>query len=340
MASTGGFCSLQSPAALDRTRQASYPLNRNFSYPYHLSRNWQKGKIIMTLHKDMQPAALEMLCQKTGMPAPVTEKVLSYTKTADFSAAEAFYPGLFSVDTGTAAVKGLRALFEREDENGLLILTVMLTAALRAREEFLQKGIPEKIWLDTMACFARFVRENFEATGVYSFDRDSWAYRQLSMRLFRLGELEYEMCAYAGAPIHTEGISLKEGDPILSLHIPSDARLSREGLAASYETAKAFFRKYYPDFHYGGGWCHSWIISPALKKLLPPQSKILTFQSDFVITSQDEDGDSYKQWLFKNPRLDVKDFPEDTSLQRRAKAHLLAGGKIGEAAGVLRPGLL
>lgn len=162
-----------------------------------------------------------------------------------------------------------------------------------------------------------------------------WAYRQLSLALFRVGALEYEMKA-AGRAIGPA----KAGGPVLSLHIPSDALLTRESLDASYRAAKAFFARFFPDFHYQCAYCHSWIISPGLQPLLPPGSKILTFQQDFDILEMEPDSDSYRLWLFQTDETDPARFPEGTSLQCRAKAHLLAGGKLGEALGVLKMGLL
>lgn len=293
----------------------------------------------MSLQKDLNAAALGALCQKIQMPQPAAEKVAALAQSYDFTAAEAYYPGLFSVETGDQAVQGLRALLAPDEEDGMLMLTVMLAGALNTGERCRKLGIPEKVWLDTMGCFSRFVRENFESEGVYSFDRDFWAYRQLSMVLFRIGALEYEMRALEGA-VQAGGLTLLEGTPILSIHIPSDAVLTRESLDESYGAAKVFFARHFPEFHYRCGWCHSWIISPNLQKLLPDTSKILTFQGDFIITKVDENAEGYKFWLFKTKDSNMADYREDTSLQRRAKAHLLAGGKIGEAAGILKPGLL
>lgn len=293
----------------------------------------------MSLREDLNAAALERLCSVIQMPPQVTQRVCALAQSYDFAPAEAHYPSLFSVKTGDEAVKSLRGLLVPDDD-GMLMLTVMLAGALRAFRQYRQQGIPEEIWVDTMKCFSRFVGENFESSGVYRFDRDFWAFRQLSMALFRIGTLEYEMRAYSGETIEAGGLTIREGDAILSLHIPSDAVLTRESLDESYGATKAFFGRYYPDFSYKCGWCHSWIISPHLKELLPAASKILVFQGDFILTKVDDDAQGYRSWLFKTSSADVTGYREDTSLQRRAKAHLLSGGKIGEAAGILRPGLL
>ncbi|MFR1984187.1 MAG: hypothetical protein ACLS4Z_11125, partial [Christensenellaceae bacterium] len=86
----------------------------------------------------------------------------------------------------------------------------------------------------------------------------------------------------------------------------------------------------------GKTFCCSWLLSPALEKLLPETSKILGFQRRFDVLYVNEDEDGYKQWVFKTIDLPPERFPENTTLQRNMKAYVLAGGKIGEAFGILR----
>lgn len=295
---------------------------------------------MVSLKNDMNPAALKELCVKIDMPASVTEKVIGYAETYDFTAAEEFYPGLFSLETGSASVDGLKACFGEDDPDSLLMLTVMLAAALKTGRTYAEKGMPEKVWVDTMACFSRFVKEDQVSYGKDCFTRAFWAYRQLAMTLFRIGTMEYEMVPLHGAPVDLPELKAELGEPALSLHIPSDADLSRESLDATYAEAKAFFAKFYPEYKYRCAWCGSWIISPKLRDVLPENSRILIFQSDFIFTHIREESDSYKHWVYKNPDLEPKDFPEDTSLQRRLKAYVLAGNNPGSAEGILRPEIL
>jgi len=70
---------------------------------------------------------------------------------------------------------------------------------------------------------------------------------------------------------------------------------------------------------------------------LPEDSGIRRFAGDYDRFQVREDSTDFYRWLFRklNP-IPVEDLPEDTSLQRAAKARLAAGGKIGMAWGVLR----
>ena len=202
------------------------------------------------------------------------------------------------------------------DEGGWKMLSVQLAGALLAREHYRKRGISDEIFLDTMGCFNRFVREHKESYGEYGFDRWWWTGRQLSMELFRIGALEYELAG---------------GD--IAVHIPSDADLSAAALDRSFADARVFFKEKLSES--GDFVCTSWLLSPELKKLLPEDSKILGFQRRFALEGFEE-SEEYKVWLFKNPALPPENFPENTTLQRNAKAHILSGGKIGAGTGRIK----
>lgn len=159
-------------------------------------------------------------------------------------------------------------------------------------------------------------------TGSPDFDRGWWTYRQLSLQLFRLGELEYELREY-------------DGLPAAAIHIPSDADLSPEAVDRSLTEADIFFRSHFgPRVAYT---CRSWLLSPSLIPLLGENSNILSFQRRFDIKSRDLESREFVQWLFyTSPDTPVELFEERTSLQRAVKGMLLAGGSLGSAFGVLR----
>ena len=87
--------------------------------------------------------------------------------------------------------------------------------------------------------------------------------------------------------------------------------------------------------------CESWLLSPVLKDLLPPASRILRFQRAFDLTPGTEDErEAVLQWVFrltapqqKNVSLDA--LPENTSLQKSMKRFLLSGGVFTAASGPL-----
>jgi hypothetical protein len=205
-----------------------------------------------------------------------------------------------------------------EDTLGFATLREHLLAACKAWDVYQQKGIGEDIYLDTMGAFSRFVREHRVSFGCYGFDRGFWTIRQTGCILFRIGVLEYE---------------LREQD--VSLHIPSDASLTRQELRDSLERAKEFLARFFPDYVSLPMTCHSWLLSPELPGLLEPEARILTFQRGFAITPAEDDG-NFRLWAFRRSDLSYEELPENTTLQRRLKAFLLEGNRFHSGRGVLR----
>lgn len=219
------------------------------------------------------------------------------------------------------------------DPDGMKILACMMRAMQDSHALYIEEKIPEKIFTDTMKCFTRFLKEHEVSFGCCGFDRDFWTGRQLSLLLFRLGELEFEIVSE-----DREASSQEEGHAqyLLHVHIPSDADLSPERCDESFDMAKQFFAEHFKETDGSPFACDSWLLSPALKKLLPEGSRILQFQNRFEVKSWNQESDDFLEWVFKRKDLPLKELPEDTSLQRKMKAYLLAGGKVGEAYGEMR----
>jgi hypothetical protein len=273
---------------------------------------------------------IRSLCEEIKLPVEITGQITKITLDNDFSFVEEHFNKLFSVETGDEAYKNIVKL--KENEYGLKPLAIYLAAAIKTWELYEKLGIPRIIYTDTMKMFSRFVHEHFETYGFYGFDRDFWIYRILSSSLFRLGTLEFELKKCA------ENDRLKgyaaEGEKIISVHIPSDAVMTRENLNNSYKMLKDFFAKYFPE--YGGkiAFCGTWLLDPVLKDLLPEKSKILEFQSDYKIIDISLENSEFVTWVYKKKFDNFNLLPENTTLQRNMKKHLLSGGVISLATGI------
>lgn len=259
------------------------------------------------------------LCERIHLPGEIREKVMDYYRTADFGPTESLREGLKSRDTEARARRELEEILE-PDPGKIKMLTYMLLCGADLYHWYEEKGISEQIFFDTMGCFSRFIEECRVITGAYAFDREWWTGRQISGNLFRIGELEYEM--------------IDDGKKRVSIHIPSDAVLTREKCDASMEAAESFFAKYFPDYQDKDYVCHSWLLAPELKVLLPEDSHILDFQRRFRIQEVDYQGQEYAEWVFKTRNVRVEDFPENTRLQKNMKKYLQGGGKIANGFGV------
>jgi hypothetical protein len=282
------------------------------------------------------------LCQKISIPQDVTKSVLERIAAGDIDKAAPYFNGLFEPDKAADSAKAIEELFTDESgtpvDSGFGVLAVFLAAALRLYDIYEEMGIDAEIYNDTMSFIRAILNDNLALYGTYTFRNVAWwYYKQLSRIIIKVGTLEFErMYLSAG---FAKMCSLPEGAPVLSVHIPTGAEMTREALDESYSKARKFYKNFYPDFSDAPFFCHSWLLSPALKTLLPHCSKILGFQSDYQIVDVDEANEGFYLYIY-NQREKVTDneqLPENTSLQRAVKRHLLNGGKIGLATGIIMP---
>lgn len=210
----------------------------------------------------------------------------------------------------------------RDDSCGLKMLCVMLNAACVSYKNYRQLNIPDNVFVATMKCFSRFASEYMRQYGCFGFDREFWVGRQLSLTLFRLGELEYEL---------TNHNNVKE----VALHIPSAADISADKVDESLNLARKFCQEYFPAYANVPYVITSWVLCPAISQILPPCSNLVKFRERFDIVAFAAD-EGYKLWVFGSENLKTQDFPQNTTLQRGLTAYIRDGGKMGEWTGVLR----
>lgn len=259
---------------------------------------------------------LENLCRDICLPAEVTARVLTLDKTVSLPLEklrreESWDEGLLEAEAALAP-----------DTDGFGMLTCMLRCALDCRKDYESMGFPEQVYIDTMKCFSRFVGEHMVSFGRFGFDRGFWTVRQVSAKLFRIGELEYEV------------VVDEDGQKAVSIHIPSDAKLENTLLRQSYLEAKKLLIPAFPEFSDAPWGCGSWLLAPVLRELLPEHSRILTFQRSFRIVKTHPSTD-FMEWVYKREDIPIEELPEDTSLQRRLKAYLLADYEFHSGMGIL-----
>lgn len=234
-----------------------------------------------------------------------------------------------------ARIQLVELLQDYDNENGMAELAVMLAAALHTRKRYKAIGISDGIYLDTMGCFRRFLAETQNNTRDWKFDRGFWTWRQTACCLFRLGTLEFEYteCFHDGVP------RVDKEDMLISVHIPSDAKMTKENLSGSYREMEEFYKRYGNAICHKGNpkavICHTWLLSPGLLQFLGKDSHIRNFAEDYEIFDTDGDNNGCLEWLFEGKK-DLKALPENTGLQKEVKKYLLQGGIIGQGFGRLK----
>ena len=266
---------------------------------------------------------VQELCNRIQLQEIVAEKVNAFISSYDFTNLEATLQDLITPETAKAAYEKLMATFP-EDEDKIKVLACYLIGVSRVYDRYQKRGISDEIFTETFKCFTRFIEECKVKTGKYAFDRAFWTWRQASMLLFRIGDLEYELVN-------------ENGRKEISVHIPSDAKMKDIDIDASIKAAQEFFVVHYPEYADSDYVCDSWLLSPKLKDLLSEESNIIRFQNRFEITSEDKEAKDIFEWLFKTSEdAEIATLPENTSLQRKAKELLLKGDNIGIAVGVMK----
>ncbi len=264
---------------------------------------------------------INKLCEDIKLQRIMYNQVITFIKAYNFTNIEEIIEELCNPVTGFSAYEKLNDLF---NSNSTKILAVYLVCATRVRKKYEKLGIENQVFVDTMKCFVRFIDECKEKTGEYAFDRAYWTYRQLSMVVFRIKELEYEF-------------KNVDGDRFIKIHIPSDAKFDKENVDISIKEAKKFINNYFKDFRNCRFICNSWLLSLKLRELLNVDSNILSFQNRFEIVKQDVEAKDFIQWLFQTSiNTDISLLKENTSLQKKVKNLLLQGENIGSGEGVLK----
>ena len=269
--------------------------------------------------KDMD---LYELYDLIDLQTEMIQKLKLVGEKIDLKQIDFYLKQLMDRETAVESYRHLKTLLE-EDKDNMKMLYCQLECARRVFDQYQKKHIKDTIYKDTMKCFSRFIEECKKKNGRMFFDRDWWTYRQISMSLFRIGELEYEFQKY-------------EDENVIAIHIPSDANLSKGAVNASMKQAEIFFQTYYHDYKYEKYSCDSWLLSPRLKPLLSKKSNILSFQNRFHIVRENNEDKGYIEWLFQVPiDTNYKNLPAKTDLQKKVKEILLNGGNIGSAYGII-----
>lgn len=109
---------------------------------------------------------------------------------------------------------------------------------------------------------------------------------------------------------------LKEGDYLLALHIPSGNGYTPERVKNSCTLALAFYREYFPEYHYVGFWSESWLYDPGLAKVLGPERNISRVQRQFYCYPTMAGDDMARREVLHDPQGDFTQVKPKTTLEK------------------------
>ena len=209
-------------------------------------------------------------------------------------------------------------------------------ASERLRENYRTANLTDELFWDTIADLKFKLIECHDVYDIWGTFVASWYPWFYTMHRFKLGRLQYEAVHFSGkTPVTVGGYTVKPGDVVYNMHIPSCGSLNRAVRIESYKKAYEFYKK---DLN-GKPMvfcCHSWLLFPKNREILPETLNMVDFIGDFYIYDSEEYDVFHDKW-----RVFAKDFekpdselPEDTTQRRCFKKWLLDGKKTGAGAGV------
>ena len=211
--------------------------------------------------------------------------------------------------------------------NGLTILRLFLEWIPSLQAQYQSLGIPESIFRDNLTDITLWTEDYWEKHGTPGFAEWEWVANTFLLRVFRLGRLQFEPSV-----LEKDALQYPAGTTVLEVHIPAGEPLDVSSVEESMKKAPVFFENHFRR-QFALFRCHSWLLSPQLKKLLPEQSRILRFQNLFTVYGEDSERQAEERvfgYLSDDPAL----YPEGTSLQRSLKQALLDGQPVGMGMGI------
>ncbi|MFQ6807303.1 MAG: hypothetical protein ACLRT5_22600 [Lachnospiraceae bacterium] len=149
-----------------------------------------------------------------------------------------------------------------------------------------------------------------------------------------MGRFQFEEETFQGDVYQEDGFSVKKGDPVINMHIPSSGPLDPAQAEASIARAAQFYRDLFPQGTVPFV-MDSWLLDPDLMKMLP-QGNIRRFVERFHLVSV-EKGETFSDgWRVFGPEWEKEpaDLPRTTRLQTAIADYLQGGGKLGAGYGI------
>lgn len=211
----------------------------------------------------------------------------------------------------------------------------MLYAAEFLLEMYKENNISENIFWNTMVELRCKLNECYAVYKIWGTFVGYWLADIFRMKLFGLGRLTYERTLFEYENYNKKGISIKKGDSVVGVHIPSSGPLFPEAVTESLKLAYSFFMS-----DTGGPMavvCDSWLLDTQLGKVFPESSNIKKFVNLFDVIYRCENENFSDAWrIFSTDYTgNVSNLPQKTALQKSVAEFLKDGKKTGIGSGVL-----
>lgn len=222
--------------------------------------------------------------------------------------------------------------FELLRRKPLTRLSAVVWLLLKACEKYRALGVPDETIFDTFRDVSLLSGLHRKSTGKVGITKKDviWLRHIMNTGIFKIGALQYQ--PFEMIYLDEEGIGerymtfseeqkrlLPTGTPVINCHIQYGANLKPETVEESFEKAKMFFNKCFPDRNFKAFIIYSWIIYPGMMEYLSEDSNIRHFARRFRVIGQCKDSESAFENLFEGGKRRLMEKP--TTLQKMALEH-------------------
>lgn len=206
------------------------------------------------------------------------------------------------------------------------------------RDIYAKKGVDMQIYHDSMMDLRIKLMECKEVKNEWGSFVCTWFDRFFLFERFALGRLQFETEEYrADMPVYEKcGLTVKGGDTVINMHVPSGSRMPYEEVIASYKKAYDFFAQYKIDdkLVFVG---ESWLFHRSMYEICEKGTNTYNFIKDFDIMGGYDDTNYYDCWRLFGVEYhgDPKALPANSGLRRNVVKWLENGGVMGESYAVL-----
>ena len=212
-----------------------------------------------------------------------------------------------------------------------LLVYICLTKKLK--ELYTEKCLDMQIYRDSVLDLKWKLLECKAVKGICGSFVAGWFAGFFKLKRFALGRLQFELITI-NKDYEKDGIKLeKDKSQVINVHIPrTGTPMDKESCDKAYAAAREFFRNEVGENC--AFVCHSWLLYPENKNILPSHTNIYRFMSEYDIIDWgfNEGQDLWR--LFDTHEMNPDRLPANGSLRRAYVEHLKRGGRVGWGFGV------
>jgi hypothetical protein len=248
----------------------------------------------------------------------------------DHAAVEAFAGQLRSL-LGTFPAEG----DVKAPEDPRVSIAAFLTTLPDVRRYHAERGISDEISWATLADLGKQLDVHRRTHGGYGLETHWWMTIHWTGMIYALGRLQFLLHQ---APESNPVPGTEPGEWVIGVHIPETGPLTPDEVDASFDQAREFFPRHFPEYPVRVATLGSWLIDPYLLDHLPQDSNMVRFGRRFTPYGKPTDSqESAVYFTFRSRDLDdLHKLPRDTTLQRLVLDRIESGGTWQNAFGYLR----